>query len=449
MFKQKRACACEMFSSAICNLDCNYCYIPKTPEMQNIHQNIVHSLRDGSFLSNAKKLYNDKLEYLSLWGAEPTMILNELSKVFFQFLETFPKLKYLNFSTNFVKNIDIILNFINEIPKDRKFELKIQVSLDGPQEITDINRGLGSTEAIEKNVNYFFSQLNLMDIGELKIISNLKSTWDGDNISLFYEDLNVLHKTVKYLQNFHNFLPIISNKNIIANYVACGTLALPGIYTVEDGKKWATICNELNKLDKEDGRTLNNSYLIYKMRIKRMIDLSSEYFNKFNMFTCSGGDSNWLLDDEGNTHMCHRTAFGAKDKYIEEALKVDKKNRDIDYFKNGTLKSIKKNYIADVKDQYEVDRLSYTMGGYHNFFRLKDSFNMAILKEMVLSGQANKCYLNEEFAGLFSMFLNSSFSCPAEALLTNGSTHLLPVSIIRLFANGAFEEIFKACLEDL
>lgn len=449
MFKQQRACACEMFSSAICNLDCNYCYIPKTPEMANIHQNIVNSLRNGSFLSNAKKLYNDKLEYLSLWGAEPTMILSELSKVFPQFIETFPKLKFISFSTNFIKNIDIMLDFINKIPKDKKFEFQIQVSLDGPAEITDVNRGIGSTEIIEKNVNYFFGQLNLMDLGKLIITSHLKSTWDGDNISLFYENIDILHKTVKYLKNFHNFLPFITNNNLKLNYVACGTLALPGIYTVEDGKKWAKICNELNKLDKEDGKSLNNSYLIYKIRMKRMIDLSSEYFSKFNMFTCSGGDSNWLLDDEGFTHMCHRTAFGAKDKYIEEALKVDKKNRDIDYFKNGTLESIKKNYIANIENQYEIDRLSYTMGGYHNFFRLKDSFNITILKEMVLSGQANKCYLNEEFSSLFSMFLNSSFSCPAEALLTNGSMHLLPTSIIRLFANGAFEEIFKACLEEL
>jgi sulfatase maturation enzyme AslB (radical SAM superfamily) len=449
MFKQYRACACEMFSSAICNLDCAYCYIPKTTEMKNIHQNIIHSLKTGSFLENAKKLYDNRLEHLSLWGAEPTMILKELSKVLPQFFDAFPRLKSLSFSTNFVKNIDIMLDFIEKMPKDRSLEFKIQVSLDGPKEITDVNRGTGATEAIEKNINYFYKQLNEIDLGKIKFYSNLKPTWDGDNISLFYNDLTVLHRTVKYLKNFYKFLPPISNKNISVHYVACGTLALPGIYTVDDGRKWARICRELNKLDKEDGNKMCNSYLVYKMRIDRMLVLSKEYFNKFSMFTCSGGDSNWMLDDDGNIHICHRTAFSAKDKYIEEALKVDKKNRDIDYFKNGTLNLIKKNYIVNIDDQYEIDRLSYTMGGYHNFFKLKDSFNTAILTEMVLAGQANKCYLNKEFAGLFTMFMNNSFSCPAEALLTNGSTHLIPVSIIRLFANGAFEEIFKACLEEL
>ena len=46
----KRAVATEVISSGWCPLDCDYCYIPKTDEMENMHGDIVEELKTGEWI---------------------------------------------------------------------------------------------------------------------------------------------------------------------------------------------------------------------------------------------------------------------------------------------------------------------------------------------------------------------------------------------------------------
>ena len=67
-----------------------------------------------------------------------------------------------------------------------------------------------------------------------------------------------------------------------------------------------------------------------------------------------------------------------------------------------------------------------------------------MLIELALAGQADPIYLESEIMReLFALFINVSISCPMENLLNTGSVHLQVVSLLRLFANGAFQEILK------
>jgi len=67
-----------------------------------------------------------------------------------------------------------------------------------------------------------------------------------------------------------------------------------------------------------------------------------------------------------------------------------------------------------------------------------------MLFELALAGQADDVYLrNDELATAFAIYLNQALSCPMENLLNTGSVHLQVVSLIRLFANGAFQQLLQ------
>ena len=67
-----------------------------------------------------------------------------------------------------------------------------------------------------------------------------------------------------------------------------------------------------------------------------------------------------------------------------------------------------------------------------------------MLMELAIAGQVDSIYLeNEELAIMLCLFVSTGLSCPMENLLNTGSIHMQPVSLIRLFANGAFQEIVK------
>ena len=112
--KNQRRTAVEIFSSALCSLNCKYCYIPKTDSMRKLQKDVVKKLENKTFIQDLEKFYGKNLEYLGLWGAEPTLTLDLISKAVPNLMEKFPKLKNISFSTSLMTNPDIILSFINK-----------------------------------------------------------------------------------------------------------------------------------------------------------------------------------------------------------------------------------------------------------------------------------------------------------------------------------------------
>jgi len=156
------------------------------------------------------------------------------------------------------------------------------------------------------------------------------------------------------------------------------------------------------------------------------------------VFSCSGGDSN--LGVGQNIHICHRTFYYNNDNYIESILDTDIENWDVSLFQRGTIEQIRENYILPID---ELRRFKYVMRGYHDFWQFQLSYVKAMMTELFLVGQANDIK-SERLMELYALFINSCLSCPMENLLNTGSIHLQVISLLRMFGNGAFEEILKS-----
>ncbi|MBA7583037.1 hypothetical protein ES708_24975 [subsurface metagenome] len=206
---------------------------------------------------------------------------------------------------------------------------------------------------------------------------------------------------------------------------------VPGNYTSEDGKDFAQF---LMNLRQKKYRS------VYSFRLWKLLDFWDELGIKKKMFTCSAGDSNSGISDV--LHICHRSFFLNDSRYVNGVLQQDIANWDVSHFKTGTIDLLKKYYIVNVDQDAELTRLYYAMRNYHDFWRLQIGYVKSMMMELALAKQASHQYLEDnELSTLFALFVSTALSCPVENILNTGSIHLTPLSPLRMFGNGAFQEL--------
>lgn len=450
-----RLVSAEIFTASVCNLECSYCYIPKNQEMIEYHRKILDALRNNTYVQILKDTFGDELEALGFWGTEPTLILNELAPKIKDYLEAFPKLVYIGFSSNFVSNIDSISNFVDALSlvADRQIKLSVQVSIDGPAWITDPGRGKGVTEKILKNVEKLLSNLKNSKSEYIQIEIIFKATVDNENIELMVQDKEKLVEWFNFFAELFekNKKGLEEIKNIYVSSVnsMTPTLVVPGKYSTYDGKVLAEYFKELRRMGKEirEGRlevfqpsafSLND----YVLRFAELLNNFDDVIQSTTNTTCSGFDSQAGVDFNSYLVPCHRLFLFNDDKYIQTMVDQNIEEWEVSRASKNILQNIKKYFMPRSDKPKDVARYWYVSRGYHDFasFRYGATYNM--IKELAAAGQASEIYLEDDYLTfLLAVFLNTRMSCPAENYLNTGSLHLNPVSLIRLFANGAFEEV--------
>jgi len=420
----ERATACEVLSSGYCPLDCDYCYIPKTDETKNMHEDIVEELKTGKWIDQLDELYQD-VDYLGFWGTEPLLIMDVMTEQLDEAVERFGGLEKLSFSTSMCLDPSPIAK-LKEKLDEHDIELDWQISADG--HYTDENRMEGATEKIKSN---------LIELGEMLDEGELTVRWKGtigiDNIREMAEDVDEIERYMEYYEEIKGEVKEATDRVEFDERDPCPTLVVPGKYTSEDGEVFAEY---LKKMFESDYSTS------YTPRLKRVMRLRDKLEEKPSMLTCSGGDSNFGIGD-GKVHICHRTFYHDRQKYLDSIKEQERyDNWDVSLFEDGILKMEDENYIVEKGE--DLIRFQYILRNFHDHWMLKLDNTKVMLLEMAKCGQADEVYLEDKgLRELFALFLHTSHSCPVENLLNTGVLHFAPVSIIRLWANGAFQELLK------
>jgi sulfatase maturation enzyme AslB (radical SAM superfamily) len=442
----------ELFSSALCPLDCKYCYIPKTKMMKGLQEKILKMIEGKTFIADLKKFYGENLEHLSLWGAEPTLTLPAIAEIMPDLAKEFPKLKALSFSTSLMTNPDIILNAAKSIERIGKhISLDCQISLDGPAFIADINRIKGVAEIVPKNFYYLIEKLSITPLENVRLRFHIKPTMTMDNIKFVNKKPFRLKEYFDYFEKIYlRFKKINKNKDCVFNCSSSPTLTVPGRYTSSDGKELATFFRNLRNLARKNNKkkywqhikgSLNN----YTGRFARIIRYQDDLTNKAAAFTCSGGNTNFAFGINHDFRICHRNYFLNNKEYINSILaQKNMENWDVSLFERGNIELLNERYGINTKKRDDWERVFYILRGYHDFTKLRISYIIAMVKELALCNQADRKFLEDDsLCLLFANFMNTSFACHTESLLNNGVLHFMPISIIRLLSNGAFFEVIK------
>lgn len=419
--------AAEVLTTGWCPNNCTYCYIPKSEVMKELHQEITADLKSGKYIERLKELYGDELKSLGLWGTEPTLTLDLIRPLLPQLAQTFPKLEDISFSTSMIDFKPIV-----RFAKALDIKLRIQVSLDGPAFITDKNRFKGAAEKVPQN---FFALVSAIQDQKTKVEFHWKATLTIGNIKEMNDDPSKIDEYYSYFENLNKkFDEINQNQNVsLLKGSLNPTLEVPGNYTSEDGKDFAQF---LRNLRQKKHRS------VYSHRMGKLLDFWDELGTKKRMFTCSAGDSNSGVSDK--LHVCHRSFYLDEDKYVD-SITQNARNWDVLHFDAGSASMVRRYYIVGVNQNAELARFYYIMRNYHDFWRLQMSYVKGMAMELAIADQASHEYLeNDELNTLFALFVNTSLDCPMENLLNTGSIHFTLLSMLRMFGNGAFQELLHA-----
>lgn len=474
-----RGVACELLTSAYCNMECKYCYIPKVPGMADMHKEVVAKLQDPTdYIAALRRMYGDNLEHLSFWGTEPTLILQYLTPHLELFIRSFPKLKNFSFSTNFLSHYTRVSEFILEMERiskmlleegdkrrqkngnyrdDPRFMIDVQISLDGPHFITDAGRQEGATDKIVANYRSFLKTLSENKLEHVLVKSHFKPTVGVEHLSAMNGDVTLIDEYFTFFNHVRSiaeeYLPTI-HPYFETYLVGNGTLMVPGTYTSSDGRTFAHYLRNLKYFA---------NHLINHPKYNHYNRMPSEYVNRFENFlraerenpaapsqnTCSGGDSNYGIDHSNRLHICHRSFYMKDERYLQairDAGGMD--NWDVSLFEDGKIEHVKKNLIVDVDDESERTRFLTVMRGFHDYTHFKSASIFSITKWLAKCGQAEHRFLEDDhYCHLFSKFLVFVFGCSIENALNTTSVHITPVSMIRMFANGAFALILEDYFE--
>ncbi len=423
----------EVMTSGTCPLKCKYCYIPKSSAMGKIHEEIIKDLESGEFIDRLETVYGEDLGFMGFWGTEPLLTLPLIEKHIPEIFRRFKNLKHIGFSTSLMVFPERVVDFAKvlakHLPPGRELEFKVQISLDGPAFITDVSRIDGAARVIPKHFFELIDKLNDINLGSVHVAFTWKATHSDETVRRLVEEPERFDEYIEYFNDlFARFRKESKNPKVTLRNAYYPTLMMPGKYTTADGKRFAQYLREFHKRKK---------FTAYTGRMNRMFTYNSE-LAKRHVFSCSGGDSNLGIGKQ--VHICHRTFYYNDEEYIESILATDIDNWDVSLFKRGTIDHIKRSYIVEPDN---LQRFTYVMRGYHDFWRFHLSYIKAMMSELALAGQVDNIE-SEELMELFALFINSCLSCPMENLLNTGSIHLQTVSLLRMFGNGAFKEILNS-----
>lgn len=433
--------AAEFLSAGICPMNCRYCYIPKNEKMKIIHAKIIKSIKSNEIFERLFNIYGEKLEYLGFWGTEPTLTLPLITEKIPYIMKKFPNIKEFSYSTNGLSDPSIIIDFIKKVNKEKlehEVTIENQISIDGPPWITDYNRMEGAVEIILRNLYELIEMLNDINLQEnLKFELQFKPTIDVENMKEFMDDIFKVREFQKFFKEISDYVKEKNkNKNLI--FEGCGaiTLVVPGKYTSNDGKIFAQFLNIWH----------NFGLSSYTSRLLRIINFMDEMYKK-RMFTCSGGDGNFGVSE--NIHLCHRTFYMDEPEYVESILMGESsigetENWDVSLYNRGIIDWINEKFIISPDDKDDIIRFLYVLRGHHDFWKFQIGYIRAALTELVLCDQADKRLIEDEgIFELFALFMLGCMDCPMENLLNTGSINTIPISLIRLWGNGAFIEVLK------
>ena len=245
-----------IFTTALCNLNCSYCYICKDSEggLKKIDDEIEEAFRTNAYIKQVLDLdpaCKDSITQISLWGGEPFLKIYRFIDHIPDFFNSFPNIDFFDVSTNLnlSDHPQRIQDLINAVEKNfsllnisknlsKRFKVNIQISIDGYKEMNDVTRGKGVTQKIFDNWKII---LDTLDFNENLIEVNFftKSTFSKES----WHFVDTPEKAYKWCASLHyNLYQPWKESSCKAQYShGMWNNAMPTEYCQQDGIKYTEV----------------------------------------------------------------------------------------------------------------------------------------------------------------------------------------------------------------
>ena len=439
-----------LYTTAICNLNCTYCFIDKNPTLKKIDQWL-----DDSFLKTpeyyfdyAKKaVLQENLKEVQIWGGEPFLGMHRAYHTIDNFINYFPNLKDFMTSTNFVSHCFFeefygLLDIFRKHP-NRKFIYSLQLSLDGIKEINDTNRGIGVTDQFIINFERFIKELQDLLPENLTLRMHLKPTIDTVSLRKLQTKENVYNQ-FKFFESFNETFLKYNKRNNLFFSLPVPNTACPSPHTQEDGILFANYCKITRELERENEK--NNIFKFYKnitsYNPRREIRYNKPLLSKECQGHCGNGKRAIGLLPNNMVSCCHNGFVDLLSEYKKNVLNksehMDTVTIEKSLFKN------ERNKLIFPYDSKEFEMYQKQLEVFYQNDTAKISNCASLIKLLADYGQIDKKYSNkiEAIYGAYFIFNVTSY-CVRDNLGVTGSIYMYPIGLIKLLLNGAREYIEK------
>lgn len=434
----------NLYPAAICNLNCVYCYIDKSPALQKIDNILTESFNSDYYLDFSKELFDKEvLQGIHFWGGEPSMGLHKVYKLIPKFIDYYPNLKGFSMSTNFtIPNwFDEFYGFLNILKSypQRQFEFNLQLSIDGPEYINDANRGKGVTKIFLEHYKDFINTININLPANVIIKAHFKPTYSNKTIALLQNKNDI----IEYFTFFDNLITDFKaiNNPRVSMTPTIPNCASPGAYTVKDGENFANYCKLTREIEKDNLFKNYKNITSYPPRNFKNYCKNNTCFN-LGCYNCGAGLRTIGLLPEKQLSLCHSGFANLLEEY-----KINSKNNHCNDEDNSSI----------LKELYTHNQEAFsTCISFDDYPKIKEIFlhfedrnqtfqmvnAMALIQSLAAAGQVEKRFLNKQDAYLAAQYLlNSTPWCMRDSANVTGSITLPTIGYCKLLLNGAYEYI--------
>ena len=450
-----------------CNLNCEYCQIAKSINENTVKRNLqsktIQALKDGTYLNNVKQTLNklnmgyNQITQMSIWGQEPTLILDYLTEHFENWLETFDKLLDFSFSTNGMENPQSIVNFIKKIDNnvDHPFTITVQFSYDGEQATANVRKADG--DIIQKNLLYFLHELNKIQFNYVKVNVHVHNVV---SLNVIREN-NSTEKVIEFYKQIDEWMAIVNKANTNAKVNLAPTIfsaiEAPVEATVDDGLLFADFIRRGMMLDcgrngYNPGWTLLHIYDNYFEHLdelklhtaKEILELKyideekyNEIFRRLsNTISCGQNYGELKIMYDGKISPCPNLIFSTNAEDIIDDGSISASIR------KGITTRQYFNALTDSKEQ--VDKVVET-------FRIlkEDSYlyifhHVLTMMELLANvNQIDSSYKKDRNKMIeHAFFLAGAYGCSFNNQVMTASLYHKHSGLLKLFCNGAMDLIF-------
>lgn len=451
---------CTLFTTALCNLNCNYCYIckDKAGGLNIIDKDIEECFANKEQIKQILEYdpsIKDTLEHITLWGGEPMLHAERFIDQMEDWFATFPKLNGLDMSTNFsvpteINSIAQILQKIDNLYHgENQFLVDIQISIDGYEEMNDFGRGAGVTERIRKNfielckLNYNYNKIRLFVHTKPTLSKETFHFLDTpEKCYHWFEFLNDL-----FGENCRKYNVHFSFVNSLFN------CASPTEWTVEDGKEFAKIIKNIISVedkvrtDFQDWQSYDSLSPITNLLLRPFNDTHNapvlEYGKNFSQPMCGGGcgvfTSQIVPIPHGKFTMCHRGLFDSYTDYCNNIANQHAIHGLSDkYFNNGNISN---NWIYTAEEFRKMHNTMNLM--YQHPHKIIYTDLITLIREYAIAGIIDKRYAAiKEIEKTLGYFMCNSY-CVQDGYIFAGSWSTTGTLEVPLIYNGAMQASYE------
>lgn len=450
-----------LYTTAVCNLSCRYCFIDKNPSLKEIDDLLDESFKGDYYFNFAKKAFKnpENLKEVQFWGGEPFLRIDRAYYTIEKLIEYFPNLTTFMGSTNFVHDTFFnqffnLLKIFEQFP-DRNFTFRLQLSLDGPKEITDAGRGKGVTDKFLSQFEIFLAEILKNTPKNVKVIGYFKPTLDNES----FKKLISKEEIIKY---FSFFDKLISKAKIIENKSPDNFLfleskpnfATPSPHSTQDGIMFKDFIQLLIEVSKENKiykyfENYDNVVLFLPNNYDYLIKIKNNepLLNYCSGYTCNSGCGMVGLLPNNRISECHlgfTELLGKYKQYAEKNLGGKNSTLDFNLFsKNDTIQT---NMTFDNLPIYEnkidchwQEKTTFRFGNL-----------MSQIQLLAYANQIDQKYKNIENCLHAAHFIqNTVTNCVRDNNNVTGSLYVRPIGELRLFFNGASDLIEQFLIDEV